>query len=134
MEKLKLRYDSYVSSLNRLEEAINSSKNEDNSVLIDGTIQRFEFVMELAWKLIKQYLEYEEIGEFNSPRSAIKEAYKIGIIENGEIWLDMITDRNLTSHTYDEETANNIYLNIINNYFSELKNFKNEIGSKIYDK
>lgn len=131
MERLKLRFDSYVSSLDRLEEAIISSKNEDNTILIDGTIQRFEFVVELAWKLMKQYLEYEKIGEFNSPRSVIKESYRIGLIENGEIWLDILTDRNLTSHTYDEKTAYNIYTNIVKKYFTEFNNFKEKIGSRI---
>ena len=102
-------------------------KDDKNAVLLDGTIQRFEFTVELAWKTIKEYLEYEKFGEFNSPRSAIKEAYKINLIEDGEKWLDMLDDRNLTSHTYDENTAKEIYRNIISNYYEVLFKFKEKM-------
>ena len=131
MEKIKLKFESYVSSLDRLKEAIDESKNNNDSVVIDGTIQRFEFVVELSWKLIKIYLEYEGLGEFNSPRSSIKEAYKVGLIEDGEVWLDMLTDRNLTSHTYDEQLAKTIYSNIVNKYYDQLYSLKETMRSKI---
>ena len=89
MEKLKNKFISYQTALERLEEAILLYKKDNHPVLLDGTIQRFEFTVELAWKLMKEYLESEKFGEFNSPKSTIKEAYKVGLIENGEVWLDM---------------------------------------------
>lgn len=54
---------------------------------------------------MKTYLEYEGIVEVNSPRTVFKEAYSIGLISSSEDWLSMITDRNVTSHTYDEKMA-----------------------------
>ncbi len=74
-----------------------------NSLIIDGVIQRFEFNYELVWRVIKYYLEYQEL-EVKSPRSTFKEAFTIGLIENGDEWIDMLNDRNLTSYVYDEET------------------------------
>ena len=61
--------------------------------------------------------------EVYSPRSVIKESYKQDLIENGELWLDILEDRNLTSHTYDENTANRIKDNIVNKYVLEFEKF-----------
>ena len=127
MSRLEERFEAFSTALTRLKEAIDMYKDDKNAVLLDGTIQRFEFTVELAWKTIKEYLEYEKFGEFNSPRSAIKEAYKINLIEDGEKWLDMLDDRNLTSHTYDENTAKEIYRNIISNYYEVLFKFKEKM-------
>lgn len=124
MEKLEIKYNTFVNALDRLNEAIEIGKTEINSILCDATIQRFEFVIELAWKLMKEYLENENLVGFNTPRMVVKEIYKIGLINNGEIWLDMLNDRNLTSQTYDEETAKQIYLNIVKEYIPELELFK----------
>lgn len=84
--------------------------------LRDSIIQRFEFCAELSWKLMKKYLDENLMIVEYSPRSVVKEAYKQRLIDDGEVWLDILEDRNLTSHTYDENTANRIRDNIINNY------------------
>lgn len=127
MIRLEERFETFSTALTRLKEAIDMYKDDKNAVLLDGTIQRFEFTVELAWKTIKEYLEYEKLGEFNSPRSAVKEAYKINLIEDGEKWLEMLDDRNLTSHTYDENTAKEIYRNIITSYYDVLLKFKEKM-------
>ena len=119
MGKLEDKFNSFQTASRRLKEAIDMYETDEHPVLLDGTIQRFEFTVELAWKLIKQYLENEKFGEFNSPKSVIKEAYKIGLIQNGEKWLEMLDDRNLTSHTYDENVAKEIYRNIQTQYYNE---------------
>ena len=127
MEKLENKFNSFQTALARLEEAIQLYQKENHPVLLDGTIQRFEFTVELAWKVMKEYLESEKFGEFNSPKSTIKEAYRVGLIEDGETWLDMLDDRNLTSHTYDEECAKEIYRKIITNYEKVLTKLENKI-------
>jgi len=71
----------------------------------------FEFTFELLWKTLKIILEYKGI-EVRSPRSAIKEAFKAGLIEDDEILLDMLEDRNLSSHIYSEEIAEQIFKRI----------------------
>ena len=71
------------------------------------------------------------MGEFNSPRATVKECFQIGIIENAEEWLDMLDDRNLTSHTYDEEIAKEIYSNILSKYYKTLEKTRNKMKSVI---
>ena len=108
-ENLKIIIDAY-------------EKEEDRIIkdgLRDSIIQRFEFATELSWKLMKKYLDENLVLEVYSPRSVIKESYKQDLIENGELWLDILEDRNLTSHTYDENTANRIKDNIVNKYVLE---------------
>ncbi|SMP85989.1 nucleotidyltransferase substrate binding protein, HI0074 family [Epsilonproteobacteria bacterium SCGC AD-308-O04] len=73
-------------------------------------------IFELAWKLMKDYLSY--LGyEVKSPRDAIKQSFAIELITNGDSWINALMDRNLTTHTYDEEIANEVYQAIKNNYF-----------------
>ncbi len=103
----------------RLNEGIYSNIRED--MLVDAVIQRFEFTFELSWKLMKSYLNFQGI-EANSPRQAIKEAFKIKMIENGELWIDMLMDRNRTSHIYDEDAAKEIF-NKIRNQYTRLFNY-----------
>lgn len=87
-----------------------------------GVIQFFETTFELSWKLMKDYLEY--LGyDINSPREAIKRSFSIELIDKGDTWLEALVDRNLTVHTYDEATANEVYQAIKINYFSLLNHF-----------
>lgn len=90
-----------------------------------GIIQLFEVSFELSWKLMKDYLESQEIYA-KSPRETIKQAYQIELIDEGHIWMDALSDRNLTVHTYDEEMARKMVEDIIQIYFPEL--------IKLYDK
>lgn len=107
-------------AVSRLDEAIKDSKKIELSTLKDGVIQRFEFMLELSWKILKTYLVNEGIDCVNTPKSVVREAYKAGIIKNGEIWIEMIDDRNLTSHIYSQSMADDIYLRITKKYFKEL--------------
>lgn len=90
-----------------------------------GIIQFFEVAFELSWKLMKDYLEAQELS-VKSPRETIKQAYQIGLIDDGHIWIDALADRNLTVHTYDEKLAEKMVKDIIQVYYPELK--------KLYDK
>ena len=81
-----------------------------------GVIQFFETSFELAWKLMRDYLEFQGY-DVNSPREAIKLAFRSNLIENGMLWLDALMDRNLTVHTYDETMANKVYDKIKSDYF-----------------
>lgn len=106
---------------------IDAYNEEDEGIIKDGLrdsiIQRFEFCSELSWKLMKKYLDENLMIEQYSPRGVVKEAYKQKLIDDGEVWLDILEDRNLTSHTYDENTANRIKDNIINNYVDIFEKF-----------
>lgn len=73
----------------------------------EGLIQRFEFTLELAWKTLKDYLEYSGVViDPATPRNVVKEAFAAKILPDGQVWIDMLDHRNLLSHTYDEKTFN----------------------------
>lgn len=125
------KLDDFTRALKRLGESIDESiENETSTTLKDGVIQRFEFSYEICWKLIKYFLEYEGIESAKSPRSTFREAFSYGLIEDGEDWIDMLNDRNLTSHVYDEYLANEIYEKIKNKYFDMLNNMLNILKDK----
>ena len=87
--------------------------------MVDGTIQRFEFTLELYWKTLKRLLLSEGI-DAKTPRETLKEAFQAGWLEDEKAWLQMLKDRNETSHVYDEEMALKILANI-KQYFHEMK-------------
>ena len=96
-----------------------------NDLEKEGTIQRFEFTHELAWKVMKDYLEYEGITGITGSRSATRQAFNKGIIADGQIWMDMIESRNKTVHTYLDEILESEYNKIINIYFPLFEDFNN---------
>ncbi len=119
MERFEERKQDLIKASNRLEEALSEGISD---LAIDGVLHRFEFTFELAWKTMKDYLEYQGIiGKIGSPREIIKEAFAAGIIEDGEIWIKMMLSRNELSHLYDEEASREIYNNIKDNYMIEIK-------------
>lgn len=122
MERIKEIYLDFKSALERLKEALDEDLSKGNIVL-DGTIQRFEFTFELAWKLAKRVLDYNGIGA-EGPRPVIKEAFRIKIIQDGQAWIDMLEDRNKTSHIYDVEQALRIYKKIKEVYFGLFKDLE----------
>ena len=91
-----------------------------------GIIQFFEVSFELCWKVMKDYLESQQLY-VKSPREAIKQAFQIGLIENGHVWIDALTDRNLTVHTYDQKLAEKMVIDIKNIYFPELRKLYNTL-------
>lgn len=124
-KKLDERKQDFIKALRRLEEALKKDLSDD--IIIDGIIQRFEFTFEQAWKVMKLYLEDQGIlDEALAPRSTIRCAFKHKLISDGDIWIEMMLDRNRTSHMYDEETAVNIVKLVKEKYiieFNKLKNF-----------
>lgn len=93
-----------------------------------GLIQAFEFTHEMAWNTLKDFLEVRGVQNLYGSRDATREAFKAVLIEQGEIWMDMIKSRNLTSHTYNEETARKIVSDTIHVYFAEFADFHVRMG------
>ena len=122
INKLKDKLEDLKRAFNKLNESVKRNPIEDD-IVVDATIQRFEFTYEQSWKLMKAYLEFNGNLEATSPRKAIKESYKEGLIKDGETWLKMLQDRNRTSHTYDEESALYIFNNIKNTYVGVFEQF-----------
>ena len=94
-----------------------------------GLIQIYEFTFELGWKTVKDFLEEKNV-EVKFPRDTIKEAFKYEIIEQGDIWMDMLEKRNLMSHTYDETTAELAYKLITQTYFKAIEQVYNKLKAE----
>lgn len=107
MSQLKVFLEKFSKVLHRLEEVL--SLQDKNPIVRDSAIQRFEFLFDLAWKTLKLYLEEVHGLECRSPKSCIRFAYSLGLIEHDEYWLRICDYRNLTSHTYDEELADRVF-------------------------
>lgn len=95
-----------------------------------GIIQFFEMTFELAWKVLKDYLEAQEYL-VKSPRETVKQAFQIGLIDNGHVWMDALSNRNLTTHTYDEELANKMTNEIITMYLPELDKMYEKLSKEL---
>ncbi|HWP96332.1 MAG TPA: nucleotidyltransferase substrate binding protein [Syntrophomonadaceae bacterium] len=104
-ERIREKLSSYSRALERLERIV--QEPEVNDYRLDALIQRFEFSYELAWKLIKAWLEFKGI-EVSTPRDCFREAFAVGLTKEGEGWLQMLNDRNLSAHTYNETDARRI--------------------------
>ena len=104
------KIENYNSALSQLKQAIAVyTAKPDDALYRDGLIQRFEFTFELAWKSLKEYMEGQGlIPCIASPRSILKEAFAMSIINDSETWNHILSARNLTSHIYDEKTAEDI--------------------------
>ena len=113
-ERYKQRRKSFEFVVSRLQKALNEQPSE---LVIDGVLHRFEFTFELAWKTMKNYLEYMGVmARTGSPREVIKNAFEYGIIDDGEEWIDMMLSRNYLSHIYDEKQSRDIYSKVKEKY------------------
>lgn len=135
------RFGNYVKAYLKLEEAVckiqekyqikeDGTIDEDrflDDIIKEGLIQRFEYTHELAWNVMKDFLENAGNTNIFGSKDATKEAFAAGLITNGDVWMDMIKSRNKTSHTYNEETADDIFMKIIHEYYPEFKQFKNRM-------
>lgn len=123
------RFKNYRKALNRLTKAVNivteqiNGDAEVDDLLKEGLIQRFEYTHELAWKVMKDYAEYQGYTDIRGSRDAFRKAFEIGLITDKR-WMESIEDRNLTSHNYDNETAEEIYEAIVDVYYPLFVDFE----------
>ena len=120
-----IKVENFNKALQRLQEAAAIAEDDLDK---DGAIQRFEFTIEMFWKALKAILSYQGI-ECYSPRNCIKEAFKANLIEDDEIILDMLDDRNASSHIYDQHKSQEIFIRIKNLYIPYLANL--DLAQKI---
>jgi nucleotidyltransferase substrate binding protein (TIGR01987 family) len=119
----KQRFANFESALSRLEEGIAYYETNPIDLVKEGVIQRFEFTHELAWKLMKDFLEHEGIAGIVGSRSATREAFNKSLITNGQEWMNMIESRNNTVHTYNKNILETEFSKVITFYFPLLKAF-----------
>ncbi|NBQ67892.1 MAG: nucleotidyltransferase [Nitrosomonadaceae bacterium] len=122
------RFASYQKALLQLQSAVELSQQRALSALEkQGVIQAFEFTHELAWNLLKDFLQEQGNQNIKGSRDATREAFKVELIQDGEQWMAMIQSRNVSSHTYDERTAEQLTDAIIHQYYPLFVALKTEM-------
>lgn len=119
----KQRFTNFEKALSQLNDGITNNSVDPADIIKEGIIQRFEFTHELAWKLMKDFLEYEGIQNIVGSRSATREAFNKDLIEDGEEWMNMIESRNETVHTYNADILQTQYNKIVYAYYYLLSQF-----------
>jgi nucleotidyltransferase substrate binding protein (TIGR01987 family) len=110
------RFANFKKALSQLRKFVD--KGDLSELEEQGAIQAFEYTYELAWLVLKDFLEYQGNTDIYGSRDAIRLAFQSGLIEDGEAWMDAYVSRTKTLHTYNEETAREIAQKILNRYFS----------------
>jgi len=128
------RFSNYKRALQQLGEAVVLSESRELSNLEKlGVIQTFEYTHELAWTSLKDFLEYKGQKDIYGSRDASRKAFQLGIVEDGEGWMDMIQSRNKTSHTYNKETAEEIVSAVTKRYYKLFNNLADTLEKHLLD-
>ena len=133
MENLKeIRWKQRFENFDKSYKLLKKYSNQEITTELEraGIIQFFEMTFELAWKVLKDYLESEGYM-VKSPRETVKQAFQIGLIDNGHIWIDALSNRNLTTHTYDEKLATKMTSERLNAYLPELDKLYNKLSEEL---
>ncbi len=115
----KQRFSNFEKAYKLLKEGIETSSDISSKLEKEGIIQRFEYTFELAWKTLKDYLEYGGIL-VSLPREIIKQSFAKSLIIDGDAWIDMLEKRNLIAHTYDEKNFELVINLIKDKYFKAI--------------
>lgn len=119
------RFENYQKALRQLSEFVSQGKL--NKLEEQGLIQVFEYTHELAWKTLKDFLTYKGHGEIYGSKDVSRKAYGLNLIDDGEVWMQMIESRNQTVHTYNEDTAREIVDAINQRYYSQFTNLEKKL-------
>lgn len=140
------RFSNFVKALRKLSQAVEYIKHhvvdEDDptgesesgdvldEMIKEGLIQRFEYTHELACNVMKDYATFQGNTNVGGSRDATREAFQLKLVSDGKIWMDMIGSRNKTSHTYNVETADEIYSKVMNEYYPAFLEFQKNMEAK----
>lgn len=123
------RFENYQKALVHLNDAVALSKERELTNLEkQGLIQGFEYTHELAWKTMQDFFKDKGEAKIIGSKDATRLAFKYEIIMNGQVWMDMIDDRNLTSYTYNEDVTEKINKHILEDYADEFRKFENTMA------
>lgn len=127
----KQRFDNLQSAYLRLQHAVQANAKTPGDDLIQmAVIKAFEMTFELSWKTMKDYLNYNGI-DVKLPREVIKQAFANDIITDGQLWMDMLEDRNLMAHTYDETRALKAVNHICQRYIAGLEQLNQYLRARL---
>lgn len=126
----KQRLASYEKALKRLSDAVALAEERELSELeIQGLIKGFEYTQELAWQVMKDYFLWQGNPDIRGSRDAVREAFKTGLITDGDTWMDMIKSRNLSSQSFQEDIASVNAEKINSQYFHAFCAFRDTMSS-----
>ena len=123
----KQRFSNYKKALAQLKKFID--KGELSELEMQGLIQSFEYVYELGWTVMKDFLEFSGQTNIFGSRDAIRKAFQLNLIEDGEGWMNMYKDRIKTSHTYNEDTAEEVVNAVFQVYYALFLAFESKMNS-----
>jgi len=124
------RFDNFKRSLKQLDDAMMIIAERDLSELEkQGVIQAFEYNYELAWNVMKDFYEHQGEHNIQGSRDAFRIAFKRGLIVNGDLWMQMIKSRALTSHTYNEDVSALVLEDIVESYYAEFVALRDALAS-----
>ena len=124
----KQRFEHFLKAFKQLKNAKELKAERNFTELeLQGVIQTFEVTQELSWKVMKDFLEEQGRTDLFGSKNAVKEAFNVGLISNGEVWLEMIKIRNLTSHIYDENEILKILNQILNDFIISFSEFETKM-------
>ena len=128
----KQRFSNYAKVFQSLTEAVDLSRQRELSALEQqGLIQTFKFTHELAWKVLKDYLEYQGVAEIVGSRDASRLAFQNSLVLDGEVWMQMIAARNQTAHTYNLKIAQAVVESILNQFYPAFKQFAQKFDALV---
>ena len=126
----KQRFDNIQRAYQRLRWAMEIHQQDPSDELIRmAVIKAYEFTFELSWKTLKDFLAYNGI-DAKLPREVLKQAFTTGLVSDGQLWIDMLEERNLMAHTYDDTRARKAVDQIQERYFSGLQQLHDLLATK----
>ena len=118
-ERFRQRFENFTRALDLLREALAIPMDEMSDLEREGLVQRFHYTFELAWQVLADRLEREGVVlDMATPRRVVREAFATGVLDDGQLWMNMIEDRNRTVHTYDETRLEAVVANVRARYFA----------------
>ena len=127
----KQRFNNFVSSMRQMQKAVALTEDHELSDLEkQGLIHNYETTFELAWKVVKDYLEEQGADFEKTPRGTIRAAFRDGIIKDGELWMEMLAARNRTTHTYNEEILDTLYDQIVQKFYPMLRELLDDFSRR----
>jgi nucleotidyltransferase substrate binding protein (TIGR01987 family) len=128
----KQRFQNFDRAYRLLADALKDGPDVLSLLEKEGVVQRFEFTFELAWKTLKDYMEQGGLTiSLVLPRTILKEAFAAGLLQDGQLWIDMLDHRNKLSHTYDETVFENAVKAIATRYLPAMKTLHHEFKTRL---
>lgn len=128
----KQRFDNLKEAYTQLEKVLAALKDKpDDEIIHMALVQAYEFTYELSWKTLKDYLNYEGLSEESTPRKIIKAAFAHQIIEDGQLWIDMLEARNMLSHTYNKELSRQAVHDISTKFINGINQVYHYLASQL---